>query len=244
MIRILLFFHLFAFLFGCNTELPNDKQKTAKPESINAFDTILGDKLINVKTGTIRPDNFQNITKVPLENLHTPSKIYNIKMIYNNLFLIQQKKRYDFARNFDLIVKIEKNRIISYFVLNDFKIVDMKKDKEDLLLLCSNFENRNKHWNSVNEIKILKIDQNFNEIWQYSVKGQRYILDANKITNETNNIKFLINVITGCTICYNIVELNIDTNGKCQSVLINELYNDPVPLKQRELDSIFVNVNK
>lgn len=215
----------------------------APPEFVNALDTILGDKYIDNSTTNFRPNNFQSLTEIPVFYLLKQSKIYNIKKIDDGLFLLQQKKSYTGARLFNILLTVDNDTIKDYFVLNDFKISDYRYCKNELLLLCSNLDNTNVHWNTKNEVKILKINSSLEEIWTYSAKDNTFMLDATELKVEDEKIFALVHAIRASHISYNIIEVEIDNNGKCQNA--NEIgkVNISETLSQETVNSIFMNAN-
>lgn len=240
--RISLFVLSLLLLFSCSSGIKNDSKAVISPsiiEIVNPLDTILGDKMIDAKTGNIRPNNFHMLTKIPINVFYKPSKLYNIKKIDKDLFLVQQKKSYRDARLFYLLIKVGKNFPTNYYVINDFYVIDFQKVKDDLVLLLSNLGNYNAHWKVDNEIKILKLNQDFNEQWTYSAIDKKICLDGEGIKVENGEILALVHLITGSHLCYDIVELEIDSNGNCVSAIELGNQHSSTTYKQSELNSIF-----
>lgn len=230
---------LILIISACQSETKNGNQKLAQNKVDNALDTILGDKVISNDGKIKRSNNFKSLLKIPALNLQKPSKIYDIKPIGKDLYLIHQKKNYSKARLFDLVVLVKDEKIINYFLLNDYKIVDTKLINNELYILSSNFQNTNENWKSDNEIKIIKLDSDLKVIWKYSAKNSSHMLDGNELRIDNGKTKALINVITGCHICYSIVELEIDQNGNCINVVEKNKHNSSVDIKQKELETMF-----
>lgn len=230
---------LILIISACQSETKNGYQKVAQNKVDNALDTILGDKVISNDGKIKRSDNFKSLLNIPAINLQKPSKIYDIKPIGKDLYLIHQKKNYSKARLFDLVVFVKDEKIKNYFLLNDYKIVNAELFNNELFILSSNFQNTNGHWKSDNEIKIIKLDSDLKVIWQYSAKNNLYTLDGNELRLENGKTKALINVITGCHICYSIVELEIDQDGNCINVVEKNKLNSSVDIKQSELEVMF-----
>ena len=230
---------LILIISACQSETKNSNQKVAKNKVDNALDTILGDKVISNDGKIKRSNNFKSLLKIPALNLQKPSNIYDIKPLGKDLYVIQQKKNYSEARNFDLVISAKENKIDNYFILNDFRIIDIKLFDDELFVLSSNFSNTSEHWKSDNEIKVIKMDSNLKVLWQYSAKNNSYTLDGNRIRLEKGKIKALINVITGCHICYSVVELEFDQNGNCIKVKEKNKHNSSVDIKQKELETMF-----
>ncbi|GEM_PF-1609785 len=229
-------------LFSCSTDVKNDSKTVDSPstiEIVNPLDTILGDKMIDVKTGNIRPNNFHMLAKIPINVFYKPSKLYNIKKIDKDIFLVQQKKSYRDARLFYLLIKIGKYFSTNYYVINDFYVIDFQKVKDDLVLLLSNLGNYNAHWKVENEIKILKLSQDFNEEWTYSAKDKKICLDGEGMKEENGKILALVHLITGSHLCYDIVELEIDSYGNCVNTIERGNQHSSTTYKQSELNSIF-----
>ncbi len=239
--RNLLFLTL--IIAACKTDTDHKIVYETPPKFVNALDTILGDKYIDNSTTNFRPNNFQSLTEIQVNHLLKPSKIYNIKKIDDGLFLLQQKKSYTGARLFNILLTVDDDTIKDYFVLNDFKISDYRYNKNELFLLCSNLNNTNLYWNTKNEVKILKINSALEEIWIYSAKDKTSMLDATELKVEDEKIIVLVHVIRASHISYNIIEVEIDNNGKCQNATEKGKVNISEALDQETVNSIFMNTN-
>lgn len=240
--RLILF--LLLMLTACNYETEKMHSADLHASNLNPLDTILGDKLISTEDNIIRNNNFKSLLNLPGLNLQMESKIYFIDPVADGLFLIRQKKSYTNARLFSLIVKVENEKISSYYILNDFNVIDFQETNDALILLCSNFNNTCKYWSFENEIKVLKLSSSLKEIWQYTAKSHKYSLDGNKLDLKQGKCNALINIITGCHICFNTIELEIDEVGNCTNVTSKSKTNSTVNIDQFELNEIFKNGHK
>ena len=226
-------------LSACQTETKHLNKSISEIKITNALDTICGDKIISNDGRIKRPNNLKSLLNVQDSDLKKTSKLYKIKFLGNDLHLIQQKKDYSKARQFDLVISAKDRKINNYFALNDFDIIDAELMGDGLVILSSNFHNSNEYWKSENEIKVIRLDSDLKVVWQYSAKGKSYKLDGNELNIENEKTKALINVITGCDMCYSIVEIEIDQNGKCINAGEKNKLNSKIELNQSELNLIF-----
>jgi hypothetical protein len=232
---------LLVILFGCKQEgkLEISIGKSKKPLILNPLDAVLGDKILRESNNIIRPNNFQSLINLPIIYLYLESELYNIKRIDSNLFLLMQKKLYTEARNFNILLAVDGEKIIRYYVVNDFEALDVEKRANEIFLLCSNLNNKNEYWRLHNEVKVLKINLDLNVIWEYRVKQQKYPLDASNFIVTGPKTKFVTHVITGCTICYSCVSVEVDENGKYLSANLMHSQGGPHQIIDWELDGIF-----
>jgi hypothetical protein len=203
----------------------------------NRLDTILGDKVINIETNEIRENNFESFKNISVSDLKKDSKLYDITLIKENNYLLRQKKSYSTARLFNVLLKTKNDKIIDYFVLNDFRISDIIIDGNSFLILSDDFENENIYWSCELQMKIIKLDLNYNHIWDYKA-SYKNPLETVKIKSSKNFDTYTINVITGCHICYSIVELKLSKSGDFISVNEIALHNSP-SITEEQLRAIF-----
>ena len=116
-----------------------------------------------------------------------------------------------------MIIKTKKDAVIDFYVLNDFSIKDCNITGTNISILCDDWDNRNIYWKSKQQVKVLQLDMNFKEIWNYEVDSD-FPLQADKMLSNSSTNVFRIHVITGCHICYSIVELELDKSGLAKSV--------------------------
>lgn len=108
-----------------------------------------------------------------------------------------------------------------------------------MLLLCDDSRNHNRYWEKKDNILVLSLDASFGERWRYSPKPGIHPIMAQSIRKD-QEVVVQAQVITGCTICYNIVELTIDTNGNCSQVKEVGFHNSSVSVAQEVLNEIFL----
>lgn len=228
-------------LISCGSPKKEERTNLPKGKEINPLDNVLGDKFISEKD-TIRVNNFKDFIGISIDNIKKGSKHYKIVKMEENFYLLQQQKVYSEARNFNALLKIVDGEILKYYIFNDFKIVDFQFFENGIVLLCDNFENHNKYWVTENRIVVTKLDTNFTKVWEYSAPNEKtnFPLQANSFQKNQNEVTCLIKVITGCHICYKLVELKIDNaNGKyISSIEINE-ENSRDYMPQEVIDGIF-----
>jgi hypothetical protein len=229
------------FVLAACTEEVNDDYFIENSKSAvydeNRLDTIVGDKVISAATNEIRKNNFESLKEVSVSDLKRDSKLYDIIFLGENNCLLRQKKSYSTARLFNVLLETKNDKVINYFVLNDFRINDIVMDGESFLILSDDFKNENIYWTCKLQMKIIKLNLNFNYMWDYQV-SYRSPLETVKIESSKNYDTYTINVITGCHICYSIVELKLSKTGGFISVNEIELHNSqPVPKEQ--LKAIF-----
>lgn len=202
---------------SCENQSGNEKMKNADYQRGFNLDSIFGEKILNEKTGEIRKDNFNALYRLKKEQLSVKSKIYDINKLSDNLFLVSQKKNYEKARNFNLLLTTNKFNVSKFLVINDFDIVDVKRDSIHWILLLSDFDQHNKYWKSEQQIKVLKLDENLNEIWSLT-RNSNYPLSGESLRIFNNKYSLKVQLITGCSICYTVAELVLTKNGEVTSV--------------------------
>jgi len=207
----------------------------------NELDSIFGDKVIDIERNRIRKNNFENLIGIASDLLCRESVLYNVINESNNYYLLKQKKGYSDARHFNAILKTDNDTVIDFFVFNDFSIIDIVQDGDELLILCDDWDNYNSYWKSKQQVFIIKLDKNFNELWKYQIDNSSN-LQAVGIRAGKESYFYEINVITGCHICYSIAELELSNNGKYKSVKEIGLHNSS-SINPEKLIEIF-KVNK
>ncbi len=144
------------------------------------------------------------------------SDLYEIEKLDDTRYILRQKKAYTNARTFNLILKTAKGKIKSYYALNDFQTIDAELEPEHSLILVSDFGIYSEHWKSEQQIKIIKLDANFNEIWTYILNVDTP-LNGRSLSIKNDKYHATIDVITGCHICSVQVELELSRNGELLS---------------------------
>lgn len=198
-----------------HSDLGNNKiqEEHEDHEAPSPLDTILGEKILDRTTRKKRNDNFYSLLKIRTKDLQYYSTLYNVKRLDANHFVLTQKKDYAEARNFNILLRANDSMVTNYFVFNDFSISDIKQDEKNWIVLLSDFYQSNEYWQSEQQIKIIKLDSNLREIWQYN-KNASIPLSGKKIRVAQDNYEFEIEVITGCHICYSLAELTLSKDGR------------------------------
>jgi hypothetical protein len=184
----------------------------------SVLDSITGDKISDSLQTIIRHDNLKKIVGISAKGLDIESNLYTVKPLNDKFYLLQPKKHFKYARYFNAILKIENDKIINYFLLNDFSIKDTRENANGFLLLCSDWDNANVYWKSKHQILILNLDSSFKETWRYQVHNANYPIEAETIENRNDSNHFILRVITGCHICYYSIKLQLDENGFFKSL--------------------------
>lgn len=214
------FFCIFAlclWLCACGDKKPETQQAIPNSEK-NPIDTIVGDKILHQSTGKIRSNNFSSLIGLDKKYLQRPSLLYEAKEIYPNYFILRQKKNYSLARHFNMLIATDEQKITKFLAFEDFTVVDIKRDSSSWIVLLSDFNQTNAHWKSKQQIRIEKIDADFQKVWEYRRRNDIHLLNGREIISASNEYLFSIEVITGCHICYELVELRLDKNGNFLSV--------------------------
>lgn len=205
------------FISSCNNDRI-EKGKINTLEISNPIDTIVGDKVLNPVIKEIRRNNLEGLIGMNKKYLYLKSKLYEVKEIDQNYFILRQRKRYSEARNFDLLLKTDVNKVIDYIVFNDFLIKDIKRDSVYWIVLLSDFENTNSYWYSRQQIRIKKLDGDFNEIWDFEKDSELFPFDAEGISIGNEIYSFSLLIITGCHMCYVKSDLILSEEGKFISI--------------------------
>ncbi len=238
----LLLLSLLLMLLSCQTKNSEVKENASSEQgevvkSTGKLDQILGEKQLD--NGKLRPHNFDDLYKLKKEDFRGESKLYFTILIDPDHCIVQQRKSYHSARRFTLVIYFNKDQVKKYKVINDFKYVDHLMEKDGFYVLLDNFEEPNQHWKTYNQIRLLKLNKDLDEIWTYQPKSKVYPLQARSVTKEIGRLRLRLHVITGCSICYNIVERIFTPEGECESIETIGRERSDVILKQEELVQIF-----
>jgi hypothetical protein len=225
------------FLYSCNHAKNKNENLLKENVRISPLDTILGEKVLNTETGEKRVDNFKSLLNIKKQELQFESSLYSIKKINSNHFILSQKKNYSEARNFNILIKTDDSIVKSYFVINDFQISDIKQDSTNWILLLSDFYQTNTYWKSRQQIKIIKLDSNFKQLWDFS-KNSSTPLSGQSLKVNTDNYSFNVEVIIGCHICYTLAQILLSKDGEFLSVKSIGKQNAEA-LSEKELNLIF-----
>lgn len=224
-------------IYSCNRDKNNNESLLKENIQTSPLDTILGEKILNAETGEKRKDNFESLLNMKKQVLQIESSLYNIKQIDANHFILSQKKDYAEARNFNILIKTDDSIVKSYYVTNDFHISDIKQDSANWIILLSDFYQTNTYWKSEQQIKIIKLDSDFNLLWNFS-KNSSTPLSGQSLEVNTHNYSFNVEVITGCHICYSLAQILLSKDGAFLSVKTIGAQNSKV-LSDEELNLIF-----
>ena len=224
---------------SCSSQ-PETKNSIVEGFNGNPLDLILGDKMIDEKTKAIRSNNFENLLALTRFDLEKHSELYSLKNLADDFTLLTQKKTYSEARNFDIILKLEKESVSKYFVLNDSRIEGEYQDSSTLYILTGDIENHNVYWKTENKICLLKFDDQLNQFSKYTAKSNLYPLEAVSLRNENNQLIATVEVITGCHICTNTFELKFNETGNCTSAVEIAKTNSNVELDSAFISSTFI----
>lgn len=222
---------------GCNSSnsSPESTSPAKSSQTTNPLDSIRGEKIINQKTGEVRPSNFDNFYSITELDLNSPSLLYTAEDFGSDFKILRQRKIYLEARNFNVILKIKNGLASKFKVINDSYIIDKTEDSTGLNVLLGDEDNQNKHWKSKNQIQLVRLDKDLSQVWQYTAKSKGYPLRALGLKKENKHFVATIEVITGCSMCTKTFELTIDEKGNCISAF--ETANDHSNVK---LDSSFI----
>jgi hypothetical protein len=161
--------------------------------------------------------NFESLIGIKKDQLQFETELYNINKVDSNHFILNQKKSYSDARNFNILIKTDDIKITDYIVFNDFSITDIKRDSTHWILLLSDINQTNKYWESEQQIQFLKLDNAFKELWKF-ITNINTPLNGRSIKINESNYAFTIEVITGCQICFVIAEVVLTKSGEFMSV--------------------------
>jgi hypothetical protein len=214
---VVMFLGLLCFQ-SCELKTEDENEITSETIHIfNPLDTILGDKVLNAEKEQFRYDNFSSLLFLEEKHLNLPSELYVIENLDSNTYRLKQKTSYSEARNFSMLISTHLGKIKQYHIFNDFLIGDIQKDKDYWLVLLSDYDQHNTFWRSNQQIHIVKMDFNFNEIWRYSINEETPFLGG-KIRISNDKYYAIIEVITGCHMCYVEAELTLTKQGELLSI--------------------------
>lgn len=226
---------LFLLVLAACSSKPDSGASAQEKQQVNPLDSILGDKLIDKQTNKIRPNNFSELLTITRSDLDRKSELYLVKNIDNNFKILKQKKSYLEARNFNVLFKLETEKISKYIVINDFQIEGAFRNGTELFILTGDLENHNKYWKSDNRIRLIKFDTQLNQLWEYTAETHQFPLRAVGIKKEDNHIVATVEVIKGCSVCTNNLELTFNQKGNCISAAEKSRTHSAT-----ELDSAFI----
>lgn len=210
-----------------------------KEEFVHPLDLILGDKVIDPDSGETRPNNFEDLIGFREQDIASGSVLYDALKINDSLYILDQTKTYTEARAFSLVLKVRDSLVTDYFVLHDQRVVTWHITKEKMTFLCDDSRNHNLHWKSTNNLLLVHLDASFNELWCYTPKPSVHPIRARGLRMD-QDLEVQAEVVTGCSICFSIVELKIDPSGSCSQVHEVRLHNSSHPVEQEMLNSIFL----
>lgn len=230
---------LLACMFFCSCDCGKNNHDNLSRENTQTspLDTIVGEKIINTETGEKRKDNFKSLLKIKKQALQTESSLYNVMKIDRNHFVLSQRKNYAQARNFNILIETNDSIVKSYLVINDFQISDLKQDSTDWILLLSDFYQTNTYWKSERQIKIIKLDKDFNQLWDFS-KNSSTPLSGQSLKVNPDNYSINVEVIRGCHMCFTLAQIVLSKNGELLSVKSIGSQNSEA-LSDAELNLIF-----
>lgn len=227
------------FIAACSSASQSNSQ-IEETKAINPLDKILGDKLVNEKSGEIRQNNFIDFLSISSEDLLRHSDLYEVTPVGAAFYLIHQKKMYTKARTFSAILKVDGENIVKYHVMDDFNIVDYMSHSKGLSILYGNFGNYNEYWKTSNDIQLVRFDNNLNQQWRYAPKSDIFPLKAIEITNQYDYTSATIDLVTGCHVCTNTFVVKIDGLGNCFSAVEIFKTNSSAKIDKQSITKIFV----
>lgn len=222
---------------SCLPKPLNTNDGTAK--TTNPLDLIWGDKFLELGSGEIRENNFQDVLTLLKQNLSDSSSLYDVSTEDSVFFFVNQRKMYSAARLFSLVLKVQGQNVAKFRAVNDFEIVDMSSDTKGVTVLFGNFGFYGEHWKTDNEVRLVRFDNNLNEVWRYTPISNRFPLEALKIFSQDGCTSVWINLITGCHICVNKYEVKIDGLGTCISAIEVSRNNSDVTISDSMIDEVF-----
>lgn len=203
---------------SCELKTEDDHHITSDEVHIfNPIDTILGDKVLSAEKEQFRYDNFSSLLFLEEKHLNLPSELYVIEKLDSNTYSLKQKTSYSEARNFSMLISKHLGKIKQYHIFNDFLIGDIQKDKDYWIVLLSDYDQHNTFWRSNQQIQVVKMDSDFKELWRYSINDETPLLGG-KIRISSDNYYAIIEVITGCHMCYVEAELTLTKQGELLSI--------------------------
>lgn len=205
----------------------------------NPVDLIFSDKLINESTGEIRENNFSDFNKLLKTDLESKSKLYDIDKLSKNLFVLNQVKLYTHARSFSSIIKTSEHKVITYYLFDDYKIIKCLYNESGIFILLGNFGLNNEYWGTNNSIKLIHFDNDLNEIWNYSSNKNKFSIEPITMALKKDYIFLKVKLITGCHMCYNTYQINIDYLGNFVLANFLDKTNSTLNLNEEMISDIF-----
>lgn len=235
---------LFILIISCTTKVDStvtylDSENEEKTET-SKLDTILGDKILDDLTDSIRLNNFESFKNLNEADLLVKSKLYDIDLIENGFYLINQKKVYTAARLFSAILKVNDGKVVNYFVLNDFTIKDVKIVDSNLHAIADDYDNKNTFWRYKGLVKMLNLNLDFSQNWVYTITSES-ALEGMEINYINNSTIWKINVMPGSSMLHNYFELKLNDLGEFKSVKWRESFENYNALSELEMNKIFKN---
>ncbi|MBI1286951.1 MAG: hypothetical protein GC178_05170 [Flavobacteriales bacterium] len=222
---------------SCSPKQLNTNDGTAK--TTNPLDLILGDKLLELGSGEIRENNFQDVLTLSKQNLSDSSSLYDVYTEDSVFYFVNQRKMYSAARLFSMVLKVEGQNVAKFRAVDDFKVADMSSDTKGVTVLFGNFGFYGEHWKTDNEVQLVRFDNNLNEVWRYTPISSRFPMEGLKIFSQDGYTSVWINLITGCHICVNTYEVKVDSLGKCISAIEVDRNNSDVTIRKSLVDEVF-----
>lgn len=230
-------------LSSCSSPIEDGARQLELEQELpdHPLDMIVGDKVLDPITGDIRPNNFKDLIGLPERDVAMATKLYESSKLNDSLYVLTQAKSYTEARAFSLLLKVRDSLVTDYFVLNDHRLsyTSIHIDENGLLLLCDDSWNNNLHWKRQDNILVISLDAHFGERWRYAPKPGTYAIMAHSLRKD-RDIVVQAKVITGCTICYNVVELILEENGSCTQVKEVGFHNSSRSVAQEVLNEVFL----
>lgn len=207
--------------------------------STSPLDLILGEKVLNYEANEIRPDNFKDFLNLKRSDFTDSSDIYDITVIDNLFIALKQKRTYNDAQKYGVIIKLNGEDVVAYEVIYNFDIIDLLRNEEDLYILATQLNNVNDYWTTDRGINLRRMNSNLMTLWMYHNQVDEHPLNAQSIKMTNEGIVLNIDMITGCSMCYNDVDLLINKDGACTKATVNSIQNTSVRLSQDFLNSTF-----
>jgi len=208
-------------------------------EFVHPLDLILGDKVLDPASGEIRPNNFEDLIGFREQDIASGSVLYNALKVNDSLYILDQTKTYTEARAFSLVLKVKDGLVTDYFGLNDQRVVGWNITTENMTFLSDDSQNHNLHWKPANNLLLIHLDPGFNELWRYTPRPSAFPIRASGLRMK-EGLEVQAEVVTGCSICYSVVELKIDATGTCFLVRDVQRHNSSYLLDQEVLNRIFL----
>ncbi|XOV67526.1 MAG: hypothetical protein ACFHU9_18075 [Fluviicola sp.] len=241
--RVLFYILLLFFLVGCQEKSHTVSSTTKTVISSNPIDKIKGEKYISA-SGKVRAHNFDLLLGLKRQDLENPAALYNLEKLSESFYIMQQKKHYSEARTFLALLKVDKDEVIDYTILNDVRIEGAVMDASGIKLLTGNIENHNEYWKQENFVALYSFDFDLNLEQTYRVSSEEYPMRATRLQSTKDGTKVGIEVITGCGICVNYVTLTFNRKLECVSAKHSGKSNTSVVLSDDFIERTFLQGKK